>query len=131
MKQEAQTLKLAKWWLCNTTIDLEPGAFSISPNLLPIGPLIASNHNKTEEKTCQECDQIINKTYICYLWNVGIEFEKDENELVSREEIKNKVEMLLEDEEIKERSLKLKEILIKNKVEGDKNLNEFINWVKE
>ncbi|KAL1322798.1 hypothetical protein HN51_067799 [Arachis hypogaea] len=241
MKQEIQTLKLAKWWLCNTTIDLEPGPFSISPNLVPIGPLIATNYNKSEEKTCQEwldqqppksvvyisfgsmvspskeqfkelalgldflnkpflwvinknnnnnpllypenfkgnkgkivgwvmqkkkvlshpsiacfvshcgwnstmegvccgvpflcwpfcSDQIINKTYICDVWKVGIEFEKDENGLVSREEIKKKVEMLFEDEGIKERSLKLKEMMIKNKVEGDKNLNEFINWVKE
>ncbi|QHO09249.1 UDP-glycosyltransferase [Arachis hypogaea] len=212
MKQEIQTLKLAKWWLCNTTIDLEPGPFSISPNLVPIGPLIATNYNKSEEKTCQEwLDQqppksvvyisfgsmvspskeqfkelalgldFLNKPFLwvinknnnnnpllypenfkgnkgkivgwvmqkkkvlshpsiaCFVshcgWNstmeVGIEFEKDENGLVSREEIKKKVEMLFEDEGIKERSLKLKEMMIKNKVEGDKNLNEFINWVKE
>ncbi|XLU55161.1 hypothetical protein S245_049809, partial [Arachis hypogaea] len=33
-------MELAEWWLCNSAYDLEPGAFSISPKFLPIGPLI-------------------------------------------------------------------------------------------
>lgn len=54
--QEMQTIKLGDWWLCNTTYDLEPAAFSISPRLLPIGPLMASEGNKSslwqEDTTC-------------------------------------------------------------------------------
>ncbi|KAI4352481.1 hypothetical protein L6164_006731 [Bauhinia variegata] len=46
--QEIKTLKLlGEWWLCNITYDLEPEAFSISPKLLPIGPLIPNDQNAT------------------------------------------------------------------------------------
>ena len=245
MKQEIQTLNQAEWWLCNSASDLEVGAFSISPKLLPIGPLMASDHNTSsfwqEDKTCLDwldqqppqsviyvsfgsmvstkpnqfkelalgldllnkpflwvvrtsngnnvnnaypdefkgsqgkivgwapqkkvlshpaiacfishcgwnstmegvysgvpflcwpfcSDQLMNKTYICDEWKVGMRFDKDEYGLIPREEIKKKVELLLEDEDIKERSLKLKEKVIKNKAEGDKNLEGFINWAKE
>jgi len=54
--QEMQTLNFGEWWLCNTTCDLEPGVFSISPKFLPIGPLMESNNNKSsfwqEDTTC-------------------------------------------------------------------------------
>ncbi|AES77648.1 putative UDP-glucuronosyl/UDP-glucosyltransferase [Medicago truncatula] len=57
MVQEMQTLNnFGEWWLCNTTCDLEPGVFSISPKFLPIGPLMESNNNKSslwqEDSTC-------------------------------------------------------------------------------
>ncbi|XP_015962689.1 UDP-glycosyltransferase 83A1 [Arachis duranensis] len=63
--QETKTMELlAEWWLCNSAYDLEPGAFSISPKLLPIGPLMESdssnnNNNKSssfwqEDTTCLE-----------------------------------------------------------------------------
>ncbi|KAL1360911.1 UDP-glycosyltransferase 83A1 [Arachis hypogaea] len=253
MKQEIQTLNQAQWWLCNTTSHLEPGALSISPKVLPIGPLMADQTTSSsssssslilkEDETCIEwldqqqprsvvyvsfgsmvsikpnqfkelalgldllnkpflwvvrngingcknnngnyglypdefhgskgkivnwapqkkvlnhpaiacfvshcgwnstiegvysgvpflcwpfvSDQLMNKIYICDVWKVGIGFEKG---LILREEIKKKVEMLLGDEGINERCLRLKEIVIKNKQEGQKNLNEFINWAKE
>lgn len=251
MKQEMQNLNLGEWWLCNTTLDLEPGAFSLSPKLLPIGPLMAtSDHNINnnmstslwqEDQTCLEwldlhppnsviyvsfgsmvstkpnqfkelalgldllnkpfiwvvrkddgnmvnnaypdeflgsqgkivswapqkkvlshpaiacfvthcgwnstieglyngvpflcwpfcSDQLMNKTYICDVWKVGLGFDKDESGLITRGEIKKKVEQLLGDEEIKGRSLKLMEMVIKDKAEGDKNLNKLINWAKE
>ncbi|XP_061365939.1 UDP-glycosyltransferase 83A1-like [Gastrolobium bilobum] len=246
MMQEMQNLNLGEWWLCNTTFDLEAGAFSTSPKLLPIGPLMmACDHNISsflqEDRTCLEwldlqppqsviyvsfgsmvsmkpnqfkelalgldllgkpflwvvrtdngkevnnaypdefkgsqgkvvswapqkkilshpalacfishcgwnstiegvyngvpflcwpfcSDQLMNKAYICDVWKVGLGFDKAENGLISRGEIKKKVEQLLEDEEIKGRSLKLMEMVIKNKAEGDANLNKFINWAKE
>ncbi|AES77646.2 UDP-glucosyltransferase family protein [Medicago truncatula] len=56
--QEIQTINFGEWWLCNTTCDLEPGVFSISPKFLPIGPLMESNNNKSslwqEDSTCLE-----------------------------------------------------------------------------
>lgn len=36
-------LKLADWIICNTTSELEQGALSSFPEILPIGPLMASN----------------------------------------------------------------------------------------
>ncbi|TKY65107.1 UDP-glycosyltransferase 83A1 [Spatholobus suberectus] len=246
MKHEMQNLNLGEWWLCNTSFDLEPGAFSTSPKLLPVGPLISNEHNIIsslwqEDSSCLEwldlqqphsviyvsfgsmvstkpnqfeelalgldllkrpflwvvrkdngyevnnthphefqgsqgkvvgwapqkkilshpaiacfichcgwnstiegvyngvpflcwpfcSDQLMNKTYICDVWKVGLGFDRDENGLILKEEIKKKVEILLDDEEIKGRSLKLMEKVIKNKAQGDKNLNQFINWAEE
>lgn len=76
-------------------------------------------------------DQLMNKTYVCDVWKVGLGFDKDESGLITREEIKKKVEQLIGDEEIKERSWKLMEIVVKNKAEGEQNLNKFINWARE
>ncbi|KAG5016668.1 hypothetical protein JHK85_022804 [Glycine max] len=56
--QEMQTMRLGEWWLCNTTYNLEPAIFSISARLLPIGPLMGSDSNKSsfweEDTTCLE-----------------------------------------------------------------------------
>ncbi|KAL1322800.1 hypothetical protein HN51_067801 [Arachis hypogaea] len=245
-------MELAEWWLCNSAYDLEPGAFSISPKFLPIGPLIESdnnNNNKSssfwqEDTTCLEwldqqqpqsvvyvsfgslavmeskqlkelalaldlidkpflwvvrtsnddnkgnntypnefhgskgkivswapqkkvlnhsaiacfishcgwnsvvesvssgvpflccpffSDQFWNKSYICEVWKVGIGLDKDENGFISKEEIRKKVEQLLQDETIKERSLKLKQVIRNNLVEAgqsSKNHEMFINWAK-
>ncbi|KAL5095818.1 hypothetical protein RYX36_000145 [Vicia faba] len=78
-------------------------------------------------------DQFVNKSYICDVWKVGFELNKDENGLVSRQEIKKKVEELLGDQGIQERSFKLKELTLDNIVEeghSSKNLQNFINWAK-
>lgn len=78
-------------------------------------------------------DQFVNKSYICDVWKVGVELNKDENGLMSREEIKEKVEELLGDQGIQERSLKLKKLTLDNIVEeghSSKNLKNFINWAK-
>ncbi|KAK6129166.1 hypothetical protein DH2020_037098 [Rehmannia glutinosa] len=37
------TSKLADWVICNSSYDLEPGAFSLLPDIIPVGPLLASN----------------------------------------------------------------------------------------
>ncbi|WJX75297.1 hypothetical protein P8452_58843 [Trifolium repens] len=78
-------------------------------------------------------DQFLNKSYICDVWRVGLELDKDENGLITKGEIRKKMNQLLGDEEIKERSLKLKELTLDNIVEGgqsSKNLQNFINWTK-
>ncbi|XP_047148574.1 UDP-glycosyltransferase 83A1-like [Vigna umbellata] len=247
LMQEMQTLKVGEWWLCNTTYDLEPGAFSISPKFLPIGPLKENSNRSSfweEDRACLEwldeqppqsvvyvsfgslavmdpnqfkelalaldllhrpfiwvvrpsndkkenvnayphdfhgskgkivgwapqkkilnhpslacfishcgwnstlegicagvpflcwpctTDQFLNKSYICDVWKIGVGLEKNESGIVSREEIKKKVNQLLVDEEIKGRSLKLKEMTINNIQEGgqsSKNLNFFMDWAK-
>ncbi|MED6123835.1 hypothetical protein PIB30_053153 [Stylosanthes scabra] len=248
--EEMKTMELlAEWWLCNSTYDLEPGALSVSPRFLPIGPLTESdNNNKSssfwqEDITCLEwldqqqpqsvmyvsfgslavmesnqfkelalaldlidkpfvwvvrpgnngdktnafpnefhgnkgkivswvpqrkilnhpsiscfvshcgwnstiegiyggvpflCwpffnDHFLDKSYICDVWKVGMELEKDENGFISKEEIRKKVEQLLGDEAIRERSSKLKEATRKNLGEGgqsSKNIEKFANWAK-
>ncbi|KAK4280158.1 hypothetical protein QN277_011818 [Acacia crassicarpa] len=253
MVQETQTLiSFGQWWLCNTAYELEAGVFSISPKLLPIGPLLPDDDLNTstsfwkEDQTCLDwldqhpprsvvyvsfgslavmesnqfrelalglnlldkpflwvirpsntnkhnnnyvlpegfkgdkgkivswapqrkvlnhpsvacfvshcgwnstieglyggvpflcwpffSDQFQDKAYICDVWKIGMGFDKDENGVITRKEIKKKVEKLLGDEEIRENSLKWKEIVMKNIAEGGRsseNLKKFINWVKE
>ncbi|RYQ86025.1 hypothetical protein Ahy_B10g105679 [Arachis hypogaea] len=52
---------------------------------------------------CWPCfgDQFFNKTYICDELKVGLGFDLDENGLISREEIKVKVDKVLSDENIR------------------------------
>ncbi|CDP08523.1 unnamed protein product [Coffea canephora] len=38
-----RTAKLADWLFCNTSCELEPAAFTLFPQLLRVGPLLASN----------------------------------------------------------------------------------------
>ncbi|KAI9091226.1 hypothetical protein K1719_028290 [Acacia pycnantha] len=251
--KEAETLRrFGQWWLCNTTYELEPGALSISPKFLPIGPLLPDDQNTSissfwqEDLTCLDwldrhppqsviyvsfgslavmdpnqfrelalgldlldkpylwvirpsntnkhnnnyvlpegfkgdkgkiinwapqrkvlnhpsvacfvshcgwnstidgvysgvpflcwpffSDQFQDKAYICDVWKIGMGFDKDENGLITREEIKKKVEKLLGDEEIRQSSLKWKEIAMNNIAEGgqsSENMKKFINWAKE
>ncbi|XP_004489530.3 UDP-glycosyltransferase 83A1-like [Cicer arietinum] len=77
-------------------------------------------------------DQFLNKSYICDVWKNGLALEKDENGFISKEEIKRKVEQVLDDDDIKEMCLKIKEMTINNMVEGGEssnNLQKFISWV--
>ncbi|BAT83301.1 hypothetical protein VIGAN_04043000 [Vigna angularis var. angularis] len=246
--KEMKNLEFGEWWLCNSTSDLEPGAVSVSPKFLPIGPLMESDSNKSsfweEDTTCltwldqqppesvvyvsfgsiailepnqfkevalgldllkrpflwvvrpssdndkvnnaypdefhgskgkivnwapqkkilnhpaiacfiSHCgwnstlegvcsgtpflclpffsDQFVNRLYICDVWKVGLKLDKDENGLILKEEIRKKVEQVLENGDIKARSLKLQELLVDNSVvdgESSKNLEKFINWAK-
>ncbi|KAI3452225.1 hypothetical protein Pfo_008890 [Paulownia fortunei] len=43
ISQNNESAKLADWILCNSSYDLEPGALTLVPNCLPVGPLLASN----------------------------------------------------------------------------------------
>nr|AYR16614.1 UDP-glucosyltransferase UGT83P1 [Polygala tenuifolia] len=79
-------------------------------------------------------DQFINKTYICDEWKVGLGFDFNDERIITRTEIKKKVDQLLSNEETRARSLKLKEIARNNMVEGGQsyeNLNNFINWLMQ
>lgn len=55
-KEAAET---ADWIICNSTMELETGAFTLFPKMLPIGPLLATNcflkqagHFWNEDSTC-------------------------------------------------------------------------------
>ncbi|KAH7846376.1 hypothetical protein Vadar_013273 [Vaccinium darrowii] len=56
-----RAVKFADWLICNSSYELEPAAFSLFPNFLPIGPLLPSNRlGKSigqfwpEDSTCLE-----------------------------------------------------------------------------
>ncbi|MED6126549.1 hypothetical protein PIB30_079526, partial [Stylosanthes scabra] len=79
-------------------------------------------------------DQIYDKMYVCDELRVGLGFDSDENGLISRVEIKAKVDKLLGDENIRLRSLELKKKIESNIEQGGRssdNLNKFIKWLKE
>ncbi|KAL4582002.1 hypothetical protein LXL04_006539 [Taraxacum kok-saghyz] len=80
-------------------------------------------------------DQYINKLFICNVWKNGLEFDKDESGIISREEIKNKIEKLLEDNEWKVRgALDLKEKSVVGVGKGghsDRNFSSFIDWIED
>ncbi|CAL5374538.1 unnamed protein product [Camellia sinensis] len=79
-------------------------------------------------------DQFHNRSYICDVWKVGLRLEYDENKIVSRHEIKNKIEKLLSDDDMKANSLKLKEIARKSIEKGGsscKNLERFVQNLKQ
>ena len=78
-------------------------------------------------------DQLVNKSYVCDVWKIGLGLDKDENGIISKGEIRKKVDQLLLDEDIKERSLKMKELTMNNIGkfgQSSKNLEKFINWAK-
>ncbi|CAL5372266.1 unnamed protein product [Camellia sinensis] len=56
-----ESVKVANWLICNSASELEPAAFSLFRNILPIGPLLSTNrHGKSagsfweEDSTCLE-----------------------------------------------------------------------------
>ncbi|WCJ25610.1 UDP-Glycosyltransferase superfamily protein [Euphorbia peplus] len=215
-----RTIKLADKIICNTAYDLEPGAFTLATEILPIGPLLASTRKgnsagcfwkedtlfqmagETSIKFSHICciwqpgitketssypqgfeervgtrgkivewapqqkvlshpsvgcflshcgwnstmegvangvpflcwpyyaDQPINESYICDVWKVGLNFERDEFKIINREEIKNKVELLLSDTNIRERTEQLKEIAMKSVRDYGHSKMIFSNFVQ-
>ncbi|XP_034706294.1 UDP-glycosyltransferase 83A1-like [Vitis riparia] len=75
-------------------------------------------------------DQFVNETYICDVWKIGLGFNPDENGIITRKEIKNKVGQLLGDEKFRSRALNLKEIAIDSVKEGGPSHNNFKNFVE-
>ncbi|KAM1358184.1 hypothetical protein ACFX1Q_045174 [Malus domestica] len=60
MVRNNQSTKLADWLLCNSTYDLEPAAFSMAPQILPIGPLLASNQLESSAGNILPDDSCLN-----------------------------------------------------------------------
>ncbi|PON40760.1 UDP-glucuronosyl/UDP-glucosyltransferase [Parasponia andersonii] len=79
-------------------------------------------------------DQNLDKSYICDIWKIGMGFEPNVNGIISSEEVKNKVNKLLSDGDIRGRSLELKEIVMKSIAkdgQSSKNFNSFIKWLEK
>ena len=78
-------------------------------------------------------DQFMNGTYICDVWKVGLGFDPDENGILTREEIKDKVGQLVGDKTFRSRALNLKEKAIGSVNEGGasyNNFRKFVEWLK-
>ncbi|KAJ0100327.1 hypothetical protein Patl1_21700 [Pistacia atlantica] len=56
------------------------------------------------------------ESYICDIWKVGLKFNRDESGIITREEIKTKIDQVVGDENLKARALELEEIALKKKV---------------
>ncbi|CAN1151868.1 UDP-glycosyltransferase 83A1 [Linum perenne] len=70
------------------------------------------------------------RTCVCYGWKVGLELNPDETGIVTRDEVKSKVEQLLSDASIKANALKWKELAQANVRKGglsNKRLEEFVS----
>ncbi|KAG8662379.1 hypothetical protein MANES_01G160600v8 [Manihot esculenta] len=75
-------------------------------------------------------DQFVNKSYICDVWKIGLGLEKDEKGIITKEEFKQKVELLLGDKIIRKKALELKQIAENNIGEGGQSSTNFSNFIK-
>ncbi|XP_050223447.1 UDP-glycosyltransferase 83A1-like [Mercurialis annua] len=76
-------------------------------------------------------DQFHNRDYICEGWNVGLAVNPDEEGIVTRHEIKSKIEKLVSNKDFKDNSLKLKEMAKKSVGEGGSSYKNFTNFVDQ
>ncbi|GKE57206.1 UDP-glycosyltransferase 83A1-like protein [Tanacetum coccineum] len=79
-------------------------------------------------------DQFHNESYICDIWKNGVAFNKNNEGIITRDEIENKVNVLLSNTTFKAKALDLKEKVtssIKKGGSSKKNLTDFIEWIHE
>ncbi|XP_060194459.1 UDP-glycosyltransferase 83A1-like [Lycium barbarum] len=78
-------------------------------------------------------DQLFNQSYICDIWKVGLGFNKNEDGVIGKEEIKNKLDKLFGDTTFKERALDL-QAKVNTSVKGggssNKMFGKFVDWIK-
>ncbi|XP_050230241.1 UDP-glycosyltransferase 83A1-like [Mercurialis annua] len=78
-------------------------------------------------------DHFIGESYICDFWKVGLRCEKNESGIVTKEEIKNKIEEVVGDESLMVRALGLQEIALESIGEGGHSndcFKNFMEWIK-
>ncbi|KAF3773287.1 UDP-glycosyltransferase [Nymphaea thermarum] len=78
-------------------------------------------------------DQFLNQTCIVDMWKVGLKLVRDEDGVVGKEEIKKKIEDLMNDEGIRERVSDMKDKGKRAVMEGGAsfdNLNGFVHTIK-
>ncbi|XP_031268502.1 UDP-glycosyltransferase 83A1-like [Pistacia vera] len=75
-------------------------------------------------------DQMHNENYICNIWRIGLGLSKDESGIITREEIKTKLEELLDNSKYKANVLDLKERVLNSIKEGGSSYNNFKNFVE-
>ncbi|XP_038971693.1 UDP-glycosyltransferase 83A1-like [Phoenix dactylifera] len=79
-------------------------------------------------------DQFLNQTYICDVWKTGLSVDRDDKGFVPREQIKEKVDQIFGNEEMKARALMWKDIANRCTQEGGssyKNFKSFVDSMKE
>ncbi|KAH6791959.1 hypothetical protein C2S52_002436 [Perilla frutescens var. hirtella] len=80
-------------------------------------------------------DQFLNQSYIVDHWGVGLSLDKDDQTgIIGREEIKNKVELVLTDPIYKNKAVELQEKTMATARSGGSshmNLTNFIHWIKQ
>nr|XP_043622816.1 UDP-glycosyltransferase 83A1-like [Erigeron canadensis] len=79
-------------------------------------------------------DQFLNTTYVCDIWKTGLPLNKDDVGIVTREEIKSKLEKLLSNNIAKQSALNMQVKAMGSLQAGNssnKNLSNFIDWIKE
>lgn len=79
-------------------------------------------------------DQFHNETYICDIWKTGLGFNKNEAGIITREEITSKIEHLLSEKTFRDKALDIKDKITNSINKGGsshRNLNNFIEWIKE
>ncbi|KAL8263786.1 hypothetical protein R6Q59_021916 [Mikania micrantha] len=79
-------------------------------------------------------DQFYNETYICEIWKTGLRFKKDEVGIITRGEIKDKIQQLLSDKRFKDKAVAIKESVTSSVQKGGQshqNLDSFIKWIRE
>ncbi|KAH9778064.1 glucosyl transferase [Citrus sinensis] len=76
-------------------------------------------------------DQYQNRNYICDAWKVGSQFFPDENGIITRQEIYNRVKALLNDDGIKANALKMKEMARKSLGEGGSSFRNFESFISQ
>ncbi|KAL5737688.1 hypothetical protein ACOSP7_030449 [Xanthoceras sorbifolium] len=76
-------------------------------------------------------DQFHNENYICNFWKVGLGFKRDdERGIITREEIKSRVEELLGNEMYKTNAVNLKKQVVSSIKEGGSSYNNFKSFVE-
>ncbi|XP_073159083.1 UDP-glycosyltransferase 83A1-like [Henckelia pumila] len=80
-------------------------------------------------------DQFHNQNYVCDKWKIGLRICADENGIRSRYEIKNKIQMVTGDVDLRSNALKMKELALKSSgsEEGSslKNFEKFVDHLKK
>ncbi|KAJ0973924.1 hypothetical protein J5N97_015889 [Dioscorea zingiberensis] len=74
-------------------------------------------------------DQHLNQTYICDVWKTGLKMIPDENNMITKDQIRDKVEELLGDGEMKKRALEMKEMATKGVDKGGSSFQNFNTFV--
>ncbi|KZV23284.1 hypothetical protein F511_02185 [Dorcoceras hygrometricum] len=76
-------------------------------------------------------DQFHNQNYVCDKWKIGLRICADENGIRSRYEIKNKIQMVTADDDLRRNALQIKELALKSNgsEEGSsfKNFQRFVD----
>uniref|UniRef100_A0ACD6A7Y6 Uncharacterized protein n=1 Tax=Avena sativa TaxID=4498 RepID=A0ACD6A7Y6_AVESA len=74
-------------------------------------------------------DQFCNQSYVCNVWGTGVKLCADERGVVTKEEVKKKVEQLLGDEEIKARAAMWKDKACASIAEGGSSHQSLLKLV--